>query len=323
VDLTTQVTWASATLAVATISNASGTQGLATTLTQGTSVITATLGSVVGTTTLTVTPAALVSIAVVPANPSITLGSTEPFTATGTYSDSTTADVTDLVTWTSATTTVATISNAPGSQGLASAIGLGTSTITAILNGVSSSTILTVTPQIAATVNAVEVTWGTAGTSSLQTAADGVRLLPAGRNTDLPWYGINKISITLSQAATLSAGDVVVSGLIGVIYGPVTISGSGTNYVITLAQPIDVADRVTLTIGNANIATFTRRLDVLPGDVNDDGAVTLQDDVIERNGYLNFAPVTIPLIFLDVLGDGTPDLNNYNLIRRLIGTRLP
>ena len=40
--------------------------------------------------------------------------------------------------------------------------------------------------------------------------ADGIRLLPAGRNTDLPWLGIDKVSITLSQSATLAPGDVPV-----------------------------------------------------------------------------------------------------------------
>ena len=32
---------------------------------------------------------------------------------------------------------------------------------------------------------------GASGSAPLQTAADGLRLLPAGRNTDLPWLGIN------------------------------------------------------------------------------------------------------------------------------------
>ncbi len=37
------------------------------------------------------------------------------------------------------------------------------------------------------TVNSsVGVTWGTSGSATLQTASDGLRLLPAGRNTDLP-----------------------------------------------------------------------------------------------------------------------------------------
>ena len=43
-------------------------------------------------------------------------------------------------------------------------------------------------------------------------------------------------------------------GSSGINYGPVTLSGSGTSYTITLAQPINEADRVTITIGNALIA---------------------------------------------------------------------
>ena len=156
--------------------------------------------------------------------------------------------------------------------------------------GSATTTAATLTvSQVAATVTAASVSWGTAGTSSLTTNADGLRLLPASRSNDLPWLGITKIGITLSQSATLSPGDVSVTGINVASYGPVTLSGSGTSYTITLAQPISAADRVTLTLGNAGIATYTRRLDVLPGDVNDDGAVTLQDAVLIRNMFLGFA----------------------------------
>ena len=41
--------------------------------------------------------------------------------------------------------------------------------------------------------DAVAVGWGTQ-TAALQTAADGLRLLPAGRNTDLPWLGIDQVA---------------------------------------------------------------------------------------------------------------------------------
>ena len=37
---------------------------------------------------------------------------------------------------------------------------------------------------------------------------------------------------------------------LGINYGPVTVSGSGTTYTIDLAQPVNVADRVTITIVN-------------------------------------------------------------------------
>ncbi len=109
---------------------------------------------------------------------------------------------------------------------------------------------------------------------------------------------------------------------IGVNYGPVTVSGSGTSYTITLAEPIDQADRVTITISNANIATFTRRLDVLPGDVNDDGVVNAQDLVDVRNEWLHINGATYT-IFDDINGDGVVNLADYNDVRAAIGTSLP
>jgi sugar lactone lactonase YvrE len=138
-NLTSQVTWASGTIGVATIS----TGGLATVVAaSGTSIISATLGAVVGSTTLTATPAIPVSIAVTPASPSIAKGLTQQFTATGTYTDNSTANLTSTVTWNSATTSVATIV----SGGLATGAGQGTSNITASQNGVTSPVdVLTVT----------------------------------------------------------------------------------------------------------------------------------------------------------------------------------
>ena len=109
----------------------------------------------------------------------------------------------------------------------------------------------------------------------------------AGRPEHRPALaGHRPAQITLTQPATLAAGDISVIGSSGSNYGPVTVSGSGTSYTITLAQPINAADRVTITIGNDLIASFTRRLDVLPGDVNDDGVVNVQDMVTIRNMML-------------------------------------
>src|SRR6266511_589482 len=74
---------------------------------------------------------ALVSIAVTPPNPSISDGNTQQFVATGTYSDSSTKDVTTLVTWSSSNDSVAGISNAAGSNGIATSLSEGTTTIKA------------------------------------------------------------------------------------------------------------------------------------------------------------------------------------------------
>ena len=154
-DLTTQVTWASSSTAAATISNAAGSQGLASTVAAGTTTISATKGSISGSTLFTVTSATLQSIAVAPADPSIAKGTTQQFTATGTYSDASSVDITQFVTWDSKDGMVATISNAGGSKGLATAVDIGSTDISATFGGKTGSTTLTVT---AATLASIAVT---------------------------------------------------------------------------------------------------------------------------------------------------------------------
>ena len=78
-------------------------------------------------------PATLVSLAVTPSNPSLAAGVSQQFTATGTYSNSSTQNLTGSVTWSSSATGVATI-NASGS---ATGVARGTTTVTAASGSVS------------------------------------------------------------------------------------------------------------------------------------------------------------------------------------------
>jgi hypothetical protein len=88
--------------------------------------------------------AQLVSIQVTPDSPGIGNGLAEQFTATGTYTDNSKQYLTTQVTWASSNTGAATISNAAGSNGLATSSGLGTTTISAMSGNMSASTLLTV-----------------------------------------------------------------------------------------------------------------------------------------------------------------------------------
>ena len=154
-NLTSTATWSSSAPGVATIPAG----GLATSLIAGTSIISATMSGIAGSTTLTVTPPVLVSIAVTPANPSIAVGNTQQFTATGTYSDGSTQNLTSMATWSSSAPAVAAVST----TGLTIALAQGQATIQAAVGvGVTNgSTTLTVTPSPTA---------GSTATGSLNTA---------------------------------------------------------------------------------------------------------------------------------------------------------
>jgi len=78
---------------------------------------------------------ALASIAVEPASPdNLAVGATQQFTAVGTYSDDSTADITSEVTWASSDAAIAAIDAA----GLATGIAAGTTVITASLSDITS-----------------------------------------------------------------------------------------------------------------------------------------------------------------------------------------
>jgi trimeric autotransporter adhesin len=132
-DLTDSVTWASSSSATATVSNASGSQGLVTAVADGATTITATdpTTSIEGIAAVTVLPAVLLAVTVSPTAATIAQFGTQQFTATGHYSDLSTKDLTDSVTWSSSSDSVATISNSAGSQGLATGVSTGDVVITA------------------------------------------------------------------------------------------------------------------------------------------------------------------------------------------------
>ncbi|MGD0599826.1 MAG: Ig-like domain-containing protein [Terriglobales bacterium] len=140
-NLTSTAAWSSSAPGVATITPG----GLATGVKTGQSSLSATLGSITGSAALAVTAPVLVSIAVTPGNASITVGTKQQFTATGTYSDASTQNLTSTAAWSSSAPSVATISDASGSQGLATTAGLGTTTMQATSGAINGSTPLTVT----------------------------------------------------------------------------------------------------------------------------------------------------------------------------------
>lgn len=151
-DITASVTWSSSDTTIATISNTSPVNGVATGIGLGTVSIRAQLQGITGSATLTVTSATLSRVDVAPSNTSVPVGLTQAFTATAVYTDASVQDVTALSTWTSSNTSVATISNASDSIGVATGVALGSTTITASYGGLSGTAALTVSGAVLSTI---------------------------------------------------------------------------------------------------------------------------------------------------------------------------
>jgi Fe-S cluster assembly iron-binding protein IscA len=132
------VTWSSSNSAAATVTNDASNHGAVHAVATGSATVSACDGSVCGSATLTVggNGGMLTSITVTAPSSSVAAGSTDQFTATGHYSDGSTQNLTSAATWNSTNTAVATISNTAGTQGLATGVAIGSTNITASMNGV-------------------------------------------------------------------------------------------------------------------------------------------------------------------------------------------
>jgi hypothetical protein len=182
----------------------------------GTTNISASLGTVSGQTSLLVTSSPLQSIAISPANPTIAQLTGIALTATGTFQDGTTRDLTSSVHWAASSTgNVATVGNSGNTQGVVLSTAVLTNTpvtITAALNGVSGSTTVTVTN---ATLSSIAITPTTPSISVGQTQ----QLRATGTFSDGSTQDLTLFATWSSDAATVAVVDS--SGL-------VTAAGTGS-----------------------------------------------------------------------------------------------
>jgi hypothetical protein len=146
----------------------------------------------------------LTSIAITPINPSITLGSNQQFTATGTYTDTSTTpatistlDITLMASWTSSNTGIATINVA----GLATSIAVGSSNITATFAGISNYTTLTVNPIPSSGYSVSgQVTLNGSGLSGVTVTVSGVGSVSTDTNGNYSFSGVVNGSYTITPS---------------------------------------------------------------------------------------------------------------------------
>ena len=211
------------------------------------------------------------SIAVSPGNPELPVGVPGHFTATGTFADSSTADITGLVTWASATPSVATISG----TGVATALVPGTSAITASLTGLTSpADTLTAIPGSVVNTTADEFGFSD-GTISLREAIAGANAVSGQTFTFDPTV------FASAQTITLSLGQLELSNTTGTetITGPaagVTVSAGGKSRVFQVDKGVTASiSGLTITGGKAGSGDG--------GGVLDYGTITLTNCTISGN----------------------------------------
>jgi len=276
-NITADVTWSSSNSGV---TMSATTAGLATAgdAAIGASVpISASMGTVTAATpaVLTVGPAALVSIAVTPANASIAEGTTEAFTATGTYSDGSTQNLTSTVTWSATTASgggAATFSST--TLGLAQATAEGVVTITATSGATSGSTTLTVTAPVLTSIvvtNVAPATPPVAGSPAVVTIYQGQteQFYALGTYSDssiqnitsqVAWSAgtgsvatVSTAGATAGLATAVAAGTVAISATSGTITSAAT-GGNGSLTVIGLTAIALTPADPTAALGDANTA---------------------------------------------------------------------
>lgn len=168
----------------------------------------------------------LVAISISPSNPTIQLAKTQQFSATGTFGDSSSKDVTSSVTWASSSTGVATIN----SSGLATAASTGTTTITASQGSISGTTTLTVSTQTGSLT--ISCTGCTGQGSGTFTAAVGSTLTfsaSSGSGTvTASWTSSNttvaNIGATTGVASNVQAGTTTITASANGATGSITLT---------------------------------------------------------------------------------------------------
>ncbi len=235
-DLSTEATWTSSSPGILAVHSAGTVEALAV----GSDTVTASFGGLTATANLTVVPAALTSIAVTAPQSSLPQGTTQQLKAIGTYTDSSTQDITTTVVWTSSSPATLSVTGPGDVQARAP----GTATVTASSSGITGGIGMTVTQAALVSIALSAAHSSLALGTSLQISAIGT-------------YTDNTTQDLTASASWISSSPAVVSAaadgyLVAHAVGTCVISASVSN----------VVGNLTVTVTNASLAAIA----VFPGN---------------------------------------------------------
>ncbi len=214
------VSWTSASLSIANVVST----GVATGIGRGVATLTASVGSISSSVTLTVLPPVISSIRVSPPSASLPKGLTQAMTATATYSDGSQGTLSSGVGWTSSTPNVATVSG----TGVLTGQSVGSTTLTATVSSISGTTTLNVIAAILQSIAVSAPDSSVAAGLSEQLTATGIysdnSTLPL--TTSVTWASSTNYASVSSQGVVAgnSIGNSTITATLSGITGSVRIA---------------------------------------------------------------------------------------------------
>ncbi|EKO3605447.1 Ig-like domain-containing protein [Vibrio metschnikovii] len=327
-DVTSSVTWTVADTAIATVSPA----GLLSAAEVGSTTLTATKDGVPSNTVdVNVSSAVITAIQVTPSPVNVAKGQTQPLVAMAIYSDGSNSDVTSSATWIVADTAIATVSPA----GLLSAVEVGSTTLTAIKDGVPSNTVdVTVSPafitEIQVTPSPVNVAKGqTQPLVAMATYSDSTS---SDVSSSVTWAVVETAIATVSSTGLLSAVEVgsttltatkdgVPSNTVDVIVSPaviteILVTPSSVNMAKGQTQPLvaiatysdatssEVSSSVTWAVTDTAIATVSSTGLLSAVDLGNATVTAIKDGVPSNTVSVNVYNLAGPVIDIVDTGSG-------------------
>ncbi|WP_342058627.1 beta strand repeat-containing protein [Aeromonas sp. OTU364] len=282
-DVSSQVQWSSNDPFIASVDSL----GLVTGSGIGQATVTATLGAISRSATLTVTNAIATALQVIPPTASLPKGTKLQFQAIATFSDNSSQDVTSQVNWNSSDISVATIDL----NGEATAFSEGGSSISANFLGVTSNTVLLVVTN--ATVNSIQVVLnGGSGNlakgSSVQFKAQAV--LSDGSTLDVSsqaaWFSSDQTKVTIN-AQGLATGVAVGTSTISASLNGVTSAGT----VLTVTNA--TVSQIQITPPSLTLAKGTKGKLTAIATYSDNSTQDISNQVVWNSSNIGVATINL------------------------------
>jgi trimeric autotransporter adhesin len=263
-DVTNAAKWSSSAADTVGVSD----KGVATALKSGSSTVSAEFGGQSDSRVVTVATVQLSSLTVSPVTATVAAGGKHTFTVVGAMNDGTKKDFTSSVVWSVNPTTLAVISNAPGSHGEATGLAAGDAVVTAKFNGIEGTAKLVVT---AATLKSIAITGATGLAKGVQKQLKALGTYSDGKALDITakvtWQSSNEKLLTVSNAspkgwlAAIGEGNGSITASLNGVTGKVDFVVSAAALIKILVAP------TTLTIESGLKEKLTAKAQYSDGSV--------------------------------------------------------